>query len=210
MLIIPPLAALLIDRFGWRVADLVLGIGSALLLFACALVLASPPTTGTVTPNRPLRPVLRSFEFVMLYVSWTLATTALFVTFIFLPQFAVDHGAGRVEAAALISIVAGASVLGRLGIGFLGDSAERRLRLFKIALLVMAASDLIWLILPGYWWLAIFAVILGLGYGIRIALMPTVLIDFFGLQSFGALLGVFFYGDRRRCGLRTDIGRATY
>jgi MFS family permease len=146
----------------------------------------------------------------MLYVSWTLATTALFVTFIFLPQFAVDHGAGRVEAAALISIVAGASVLGRLGIGFLGDSAERRLRLFKIALLVMAASDLIWLILPGYWWLAIFAVILGLGYGIRIALMPTVLIDFFGLQSFGALLGVFFYGDRRRCGLRTDIGRATY
>lgn len=33
---------------------------------------------------------------------------------------------------------------------------------------------------------------LGLAYGIRIALVPTVLIEFCGLQNLGALLGVFF------------------
>ena len=191
MLIIPPLAAFLISRFGWRFADIVLGAGSALLLSACALILTAPPISGKAMPKRSLRPVLGSSEFLMLYVSWMLATTALFITFVFLPQFAVIHGADPVAASALLSILAGAGVLGRLGMGVLSDRVGG-LRLFKGAVLVMAASYIIWLVTPGYWGLAAFAVILGLAYGIRIALAPIVLIDFFGVQGFGALLGVFF------------------
>lgn len=37
-----------------------------------------------------------------------------------------------------------------------------------------------------------FAATLGFGYGVRIALTPVVLIEFFGLESLGAVLGVFF------------------
>ena len=66
------------------------------------------------------------------------------------------------------------------------------LRLFKGAVLLMALSYVIWLALPQYWGLVIFAICLGLPYGIRIALVPPVLIDFFGAQSLGAILGVFF------------------
>jgi MFS family permease len=63
---------------------------------------------------------------------------------------------------------------------------------FKIAVFVMAGSYLMWLTSASYGWLAAFAAVLGLGYGIRIALMPGVLIELFGLQNPGAILGVFF------------------
>ena len=38
----------------------------------------------------------------------------------------------------------------------------------------------------------IFAVVLGIGYGSRISAVPGVLIEYFGLQNVGMLLGVFF------------------
>jgi hypothetical protein len=38
----------------------------------------------------------------------------------------------------------------------------------------------------------IFAVVLGIAYGSRISAVPGVLIDYFGLQNVGTVLGVFF------------------
>jgi OFA family oxalate/formate antiporter-like MFS transporter len=57
---------------------------------------------------------------------------------------------------------------------------------------MMAASYLLWLPFTGYGWLAAFAATLGFGYGVRIALTPVVLIEFFGLENLGGVLGLFF------------------
>jgi MFS family permease len=56
----------------------------------------------------------------------------------------------------------------------------------------MAVSYLLWIIAPSYVWLVAFAIALGLGYGLRIALMPAVLIELFGVRNLGAILGIFF------------------
>jgi MFS family permease len=191
MLIIPPLAASLIDRVGWRLTNVVLGVGSALLLSACALIVAPPPVAPHAARERPLCPVLCSFPFLMMYSSWTLATTALFVPFVFLPQFALNNGATPLAASALLSILGGVSVLSRLGIGILGNRIAS-LSLFKVAVLAMAASHILWLVMPAYSWLVVFAICLGFAYGLRIAVLPSVLIEFCGLQNLGALLGIFF------------------
>jgi MFS family permease len=45
----------------------------------------------------------------------------------------------------------------------------------------MALSYLLWLLFTGNGWLVAFTVIFGLGYGVRIALTPVVLIEFFGV-----------------------------
>lgn len=190
MLIVPPLAAALIEHYGWRLADMVLGGGCALLLMVCAAVVAHPPL-APAPAGRSLGGVVRSPAFAMLYVSWVLATTALFVPFVFLPAFALDLGAGQVAASALISVLGGMSLVGRLGLGVLGDRVDA-LRLFKTATLVMGASYALWLTATTYGWLLVFAAVLGLGYGVRIALMPVVLIELFGLNNLGAVLGVFF------------------
>jgi MFS family permease len=127
----------------------------------------------------------------MLYLSWVLATVALFVPLVFLPAFALDRGASQVAAAALISLLGGMSVLGRLGLGALA-ARMGTLRLFKAATLLMALSYALWLVTDSYWWLVLFVAVLGLGYGVRISVIPAVLIDFFGLEGLGAILGIFF------------------
>ena len=190
MLFVPPMAATLIEHFGWRHADIILGVGCASLLMICAVLTERPPLAPTPV-NRSLYRVVRSPAFAMLYVSWVLATAALFVPFVFLPAFALDQGASQVAASALISVLGGMSVFGRLGLGILGNRIDTLL-LFKVATLVMGVSYVMWLAAPAYGWLLVFTAVLGAGYGVRIALMPVVLIGLFGLQNLGAVLGIFF------------------
>jgi MFS family permease len=189
-LLIPPVAALLIEAHGWRMAYALFGAGSFVLLLICA-ALAHPPPIGRAAAVRPLRHVVRSRPFVLLYASWVLATIGLTASLVFLPPFAHLTGVEPVAASALVSVIGGMSVLGRGGIGYVSERLGA-LWLWKLSVLVMAASYLLWLPFTAYAWLVAFAAVLGLGYGVRIALMPVVLIEFFGLGNLGAVLGVFF------------------
>jgi MFS family permease len=191
MLVVPPLAAWLIEAFGWRWAIACLGAGSGIILGLSALLVRPAPGFSLAASGEPLGPTFRSASFLWMYASWVLATMALFVPLVFLPAFAIQNGADPVAASWLISILGGTSIGGRVGIGFVGTSIGVVAR-FKIAVLAMAASYLLWLALPGFLWLIVFAALLGLAYGVRIALVAPVVIELFGAKGLGALLGVFF------------------
>jgi MFS family permease len=187
----PPIAAALTQAYGWRTAFVVLGFAGGLILLACAAMTRSPPPQSAAG-GRVARvgEKLRSRAFVLLYLSWVLATTALFVPLVFLPAFARGQGAGEIAAAALISVIGGTSIFGRVILGPLGDRIGV-VTLFKITVLAMGLSYAIWL-LSGYWWLVVFAAVLGTSYGSRIAAVPAVLIELFGTAHLGTMLGVFF------------------
>ena len=189
-LIVPPLAATLIQGYGWRVAYLAFGLGCFVLLAFCTLI-ASPPPIARARAARSVTRIVLSFEFMMLYASWLCATTALLVPLVFLPAFAREHGVGPVAASALLSLLGGMGILGRVGIGALTKRIGT-LWLFKLSVLMMGASYVLWLLFTDYGLLLAFAALLGLGYGLRISLMPVVLIEFFGLGNLGAILGIFF------------------
>jgi MFS family permease len=194
-MVVPPVAATLIQCFGWRATNAIFGIVAGLVLLACALMVAAPPILRAAPDaSGALKAIVRSRPFITLYLSWLLATTALFVPFVFLPTFARDHGANEVAAAALISIIGGTSIIGRLLLGPVGDRFGV-VPLFKLTVLMMAISYAIWLFSSSYLSLVIFAVVLGLGYGSRIAAVPAVMIECFGLRSAGAVLGMFFTGS---------------
>lgn len=194
MLVTPPLASFLIDSIGWRQTCVIFGGASGLLLAACAIAVARRPPVQEQPASIPLGAVLSSFEYRIMYLSWVLGTTALFVPFVFLPDFSLERGASSFAASSLLSIIGVASVFGRLGIGLLGGWIGT-LRLFKLSVLVMAASYVLWLLFPAYPWLVVFAAVLGLAYGVRIALVTSVLIELFGIKDLGAVLGVFFTGN---------------
>lgn len=188
-LLMPPVAAVLIQAHGWRTTYALFGAGSFVLLLLCAGLARSPPR-APAGHTTSLRRVVRSRPFALLYASWVLATTGLVASMVFLPPFAHATGASPVAASALISMIGGMSILGRGGIGFISRKAGA-VRLYKLSVLVMAVSYLLWLPFTGYGWLVAFAATLGFGYGVRIALTPVVLIEFFGLGNLGAVLGAF-------------------
>lgn len=189
-LLMPPVAALLIEAYGWRTAYALFGAGSFALLLLCAGLARRPPLAPAGHVTRLGRAV-RSRSFVLLYASWVLATTGLVTSMVFLPPFAHTTGVSPIAASALVSVIGGMSILGRGGIGLISQKIGL-LRLYKSSVLVMAVSYLLWLPFTGYGWLVAFAATLGLGYGVRIALTPVVLIEFFGLGNLGSMLGVFF------------------
>ena len=191
MLVLPPLAAVLIERMGWRGAIVVVAILSGFCLAICAALVCAAPGSATTDAPKSLGSTLRSRAFALIYISWTFGTMALFVPLIFLPTFATGQGADPVAASWLISIIGGASIVGRLCIGYATTSAGA-VQLYKASILAMAGSYVIWLLLPGYAWLVVFATILGVAYGVRIALVAPVLIELFGSSRLGALLGSFF------------------
>jgi MFS family permease len=191
MLVVPPLAAVLIEHVGWRGALVVLAAASGLILAACAALVRPAPANRKATMAEPLGTALLSRPFILIYASWVLATMALFVPLVFLPSFATSQGVDPVSASWLISMIGGASILGRLGIGYIPAPAGS-LPLFKVSVLAMACSYAIWLALPGFAWLMAFAAVLGIAYGVRIALVAPVLIELFGAGRLGALLGAFF------------------
>lgn len=191
MLALPPLCALIITHFGWRAAVVMLAAITGTVLAASAALVRSPPPRPISPQSEPLGTTLRSPAFALMYASWILGTAALFVPLIFLPSFAIARGADPVAASWLISVVGGASVLGRVGVGYV-LSQGGVLLLYKISILAMAVSYSIWLFLPTFGWLIVFASLLGVAYGVRIALVAPVLIELFGTRRLGGLLGSFF------------------
>jgi MFS family permease len=164
MLVLPPLAAVLIHHYGWRATNIILGLAATVVLLVCAVVIKSPPTTPSTsaTGYSPTH-VFRSREFVLLYISWMLATTALFIPFVFLPALARDHGVSEVAAAGLVSVIGGASVIGLVALGPIGDRLAV-LPLFKLTVFLMGISYAIWLLSSSYESLLFFALVLGVGY----------------------------------------------
>ena len=185
-----PVAAALIEAFGWRDAYLVLAaVGTVALLVCAALVRAAPVQADAV--SLPLLPRLRTPTYLRLYVAGLLLSVALFVPFVHLPAYAVGQGTGEVAAAALVGLIGAASVVGRLA---LGAAAARIgvLRTYQGCFVVMAASFALWLGSPGYPRLVAFALLLGVGYGGFVALGPSVVAEMYGVAGLGGLLGVLY------------------
>jgi MFS family permease len=185
-----PIAAALISHLGWRTTYVVLGIASAAILLGCAAVAERPPVH--VTPSRfSLREAIRTPAFRFLYASSVMVSMALFVPFVYLPSFAHDRGATEFASAALVGVIGGASVVGRMGLGTLADRAGV-VRLYQGSFFVLALSYGIWLVASSYSMLVVFALVMGAGYGGYVALSPAVLAHLFGTQRLGTMLGALY------------------
>jgi MFS family permease len=188
--LVAPAAAAMIERFGWRATDLVLGVVATAILLGCAALVERPPVH--VTPSTiDVRAAIRTPAFGFLYLNSFLSSMALFVPFVYLPAFAHDHGASEIASAALVGIIGGASVIGRLGLGAIADRMST-VRLFAGCYLLLAASFGWWLGASSYAALVAFAIAMGTGYGGFVALTPAVLADHFGAARLGTVMGILY------------------
>lgn len=184
---VAPLAAWLIKQHGWRTTYVVFAVGSAALLLLAAALSSRPP--GSIGALPRIGAAVRTRAFASMYVSGLLMSLALFQVFVYLPEYGESVGIAKVRAAALLGVVGGASIVGRIGLGFVADRVGR-VPTFQACFLAMGASYFIWYRAGSFTRLLVFALVMGVGYGGFIALSPAVIADLFGTAGMGGVVGL--------------------
>ncbi|MEY2958630.1 MAG: hypothetical protein RLZZ01_1198 [Actinomycetota bacterium] len=203
-LVMSPLSAALIDRYGWRDTYVVFAIGGAAVLLLCVPLAARPPGDGSPQPSR-FRDALTSPVFRRVHLSAFALGLALFVPFVFVGQYAKERGIGSVRAAVLVGVLGGASVLSRVGFGSLVKRFGS-FRLYRTCLAIHGVSFVVWFASgASYLALVVFVLVLGVGYGGFVALGPIVVSDRLGVAGLGSILGLLYTGP----GLGALIGAPT-
>jgi MFS family permease len=204
-LVMPPVALLLIDRLGWRETYLVLGIAAIVVGAGLAFLIeddprgrglgmdGDPPRVGQATSavGIPVSEAIRSRRFVGLYAACFICAFGLFVPFVHLVPYALDHGVDQTAAALLVGAIGVGSTGGRFLLGGLADRLGRPLS-FLLMFVGMGLSFVIWLVSTSLWPLAVFALVYGVFYGGFVALAPAVVIDYFGGRHASSLIGILY------------------
>jgi OFA family oxalate/formate antiporter-like MFS transporter len=205
-LVMPVLAGALVEALGWRKAYLVLGGLAALIGAGMALLIENDPQGRGLGPDgdrigpgeAALPPTgtsvgaaVRSRPFIGLYAACLVCSFGLFVPFVHLVPYALDHGVPRASAVLLLGVIGIGSTAGRFFLGGLADRLGRRLAL--LAMFVgMALALAIWASATTFWPLAGFAFIYGIFYGGFVALLPALVMDYFGGRNVSGIIGILY------------------
>ena len=205
-LVMPPLASLLIESLGWRGAYLALGTLAAVVGGGLALLIENdprdrglgpdgdPPPSGA-QPARPegnsVRDAIRSSRFISLYAACLICSFGVFVPFVHLVPYAQDHGVAPASAVLLLGVIGIGSTAGRF---FLGDLADRIGRQLSLLLMFtgMALALAVWVIATNLWSLVAFAFAYGVFYGGWVAVLPAVVMDYFGGRNVSGIIGILY------------------
>lgn len=205
-LVMPPLATFLIESLGWRGAYLTLGVLAALVGGGMALLVENDPRRRGLGPDGdpapagglPVRPegasvreAIRSSHFIRLYVACLICSFGVFVPFVHLVPYAGDHGVAPASAVLLLGVIGVGSTAGRFFLGGLADRMGRQLSLLLL-FIGMAFALAVWLIATELWSLAAFAFVYGVFYGGWVAILPAVVMDYFGGRNVGGIIGILY------------------
>ena len=208
-LLMPPLAAGLIDLLGWRGAYLGLAVIAAMLGGAGAWLLdnspearglhadgdAAPPVpvdaSGALPPPLSIADAIRTPAFRGLYATGFIVSIGLFVPFVHLVPYALDHGLSNPVAVLLFGLIGVGSTLGRFAFGGLADRLGRR-RSLAAMYLGMGLMLVVWLLAGSAWALGLFALLFGTFYGGFVALLPALTADYFGPRNASGIIGALY------------------
>jgi MFS family permease len=216
-LAVPPLAALLIAHLGWRAAYLALGVAAALIGAGMALLIENDPRARGLAPDgealqskgegaqpaagTTIADAVKSRPFILLYAACLACAFGVFVPFVHLAPYAIDHGIARASAVLLVSAIGVGSTIGRFFLGGLADRFGREISLMA-TFVVMALALVIWLVSTTFWPLALFGFVFGSAYGGWVALLPAVVMDYFGGRNVSGIIGILYTS----AGIGTLIG----
>jgi MFS family permease len=205
-LVMPPLAAVAVQMLGWRHAYLMLGVLAIVAGVGMSLLIENDPRDRGLAPDgEPLQPgaraelpagysvrdAVRSQRFAGLYAACLICSFGIFVPFVHLIPFALDHGIPRSSAVLLLGAVGVGSTAGRFFLGGMADSLGRELALV-LMFAGMALSLLVWTASTAFWGLTIFALMYGVFYGGFVAILPALVMDYFGGRHVSGIIGVLY------------------
>jgi MFS family permease len=205
-LVMPPLASFFIAVVGWRDAYLILGCLAVVVGVGMALLIENDPRDRGLGPDGDsvksgtdhaepqgfsVKDAITSRRFVGLYAACLICSFGLFVPFVHLVPYALDHGVTPSSAVLLLGTIGVGSTAGRFFLGGLADRLGRRLALV-VMFAGMALALVVWAFSTAFWGLAAFAFAYGVFYGGFVAILPALVMDYFGGRNVSGIIGVLY------------------
>ena len=206
-LVVPVLLAILISSIGWRDSYIVISIATVLNLLIIAQVMRRDPAEMGLLPDGE-KSVAKKTELEQVDLSmktafrtkqlWILCLVLFCIFFclisviVHIYAHARDTGLSAAVAASILSISGGASISGRLLMGFLNDRMGGKNSLI-ICFLILICSLSVLQLANTAWLFFVFAGIYGIAHGGIFTVISPVVAEYFGLISHGVLLGVVYF-----------------
>ncbi|WP_241292662.1 MFS transporter [Burkholderia stabilis] len=208
-LVMPPLASALIAHVGWRGAYLTLAAIAAVLGAGMSLLIENDPrgrgllpdgdagafaagaAAGSALAGATVREAVMSRPFASLYAACLVCSFGVFVPFVHLVPYALDHGVAPSTAVLLLGAIGVGSTAGRFFLGGLADRFGRRTSLLAM-FAGMAVALVAWAGAGTVATLAAFALVFGVFYGGWVAVLPAVVMDYFGGRNVSAIIGILY------------------
>lgn len=212
-MIYPWMSGALIQDHGWRMAYLGLGVVTTLLLLVAALTIVDSPekkgmrpygsgrkeatgqemSEGERVPSWTAQEAMRSWVFRGVCVYFFLMILAGGVVDIYLISFIYEEQrmASLEEAASVLSLAGGISIIGRIGMGVITPKFISWRQGLVVCSLI-CGGGILWLSYlgssMGMIWL--FAIVYGLFQGARVPLIPGIIGAYYGTKSIASLIAI--------------------
>ncbi|MBO66143.1 MAG: hypothetical protein CL509_07705 [Actinobacteria bacterium] len=206
-ILVPPIAAVLVSAYGWRVAILAMSLTGGVCMLLSSIVLERDPEgvgqkpDGRIEPTGGLTEDLeegmtpaeawRSRTYWKIFGMYALTFVAVFVPFVHGVQFAQSLGASLQTASTVISAIGIGGLIGRLVMGPVSDRIGRK-NAVMLALFLETASFLGMAGANSLWLLYLSAATFGFAYGGGVVVFPPLVADFFGRAHAGSIVGRIF------------------
>jgi len=199
-MLVPQIAKALNMEFGWRGGLLSLGIIMIAVAFPMAWFVKENPEGATTqvkqdTPKIPFTNILKQSSFYLLLIGSMCSIGAVAGTSQNLKLFlSIDLKYSQQEAANVLSIVLGASIIGRLLMGWLADKIQKKYVMILIYTLVALSIPLLFAAnTEGVIYL--FAFLFGMALGGDYMIIPLMAAELFGVKVMGRVMGIIIAVD---------------
>ena len=198
--LVPIVAVQLVKAVGWHDTLRLLGVAIMVIALPLALVVQESPPGVAAASRRtdehvPIRDVVRQPAFYLLLVGSMCSIAAVGGANQHLKLYlSLDHHYTQGAAAAVASLTLAASLVGRLGMGWLADRWPKK-RVMLLIYLLVAASLPILLIATSPAGIFLYAVVFGIGLGGEYMVIPLMAAELFGVRVLGRAMGLVLAGD---------------
>jgi len=226
-MLMPPLAAYLIEANGWRTAYIILAFMVWGIVIPAAIPTKHSPSvmgllpdgadtssspavqnehiTGVSTAEWSSREAVQTSTFwLLMALNVTLAAT-LFLASIHIAAYATDYGIAPTSAALILTFMGGANIASKIIAGAIAARHGSKFTMFFflvceiIALFAFAVTRDLWMF-------CLVASLFGFGIGGAAPPMVSIVAEFFGLRSVGVIMGLLGVGWAAGCALGTFFG----
>lgn len=191
--IFAPLTNVLIEGYGWRTMWVILGVLLVVVLVPLQWFFLTPRWTPVrkSTTGIGVGPIVRSGRFIALSASVTIFTLCGFAVTLTIVSLMTERGFSHAFGAIVLGVVGLGQLLGRLGFGRFSAPGVRSIRNIVIVASLVSSTLLLVVVAGPVWAVVAIAILFGAARGAGTLMHATAVVEVWGPERYGALVGVF-------------------